>query len=468
MPIAKREATAILNSLNAGVVPRTGLRHIAVGRLREIAALKQDMDQIRDGGATVRFVIGRFGSGKSFLLQLARTYALESKFVVADADFSPERRLHGTGGQAVATYRELMKNLSTQTRPDGNALPAIIEKWISNVQATVAAKQSLAPDAPEFATAVKAEIVSTVNGMEELVHGFDFGTVISAYYQGYIDGNDELKGDAIRWLRGEFSTKSEAREALDVRSIIDDDNYYDYLKVLGRFVRDVGYVGLLICLDEAVNLYKITHSVARTNNYEKVLSIVNDCLQGRAGSFGFIFGGTPEFLEDQRRGLFSYEALRTRLSGSRFVTDGMRDYSGPVLSLPPLATEEVYVFLQKVRDIHRDTVPGSRGLDDANIVAYMEDALQRSGAKEFSTPRDLVRDFVTLLNLLAQYPDKTWADIAKSLPTAPGAIDKPSVSAGDAGSKTAPAASSSIQSTTPPTPSANDSDPLARFTDFKV
>ncbi len=455
MPIPKREATSILNSLNAGVVPRSGLRHIAVGRLAETAALKQDMDQIRDGGATIRFVIGRFGSGKSFLLQLARTYALESKFVVADADFGPDRRLQGTGGQALATYRELMKNLSTQTRPDGNALPTIIEKWISNVQAAVAAKQNLAADAPEFTSAVKAEIVSTVAAMEELVHGFDFGVVISAYYQGYVEANDELKSSAVRWLRGEFNTKSEAREALDVRSIIDDDNYYDYLKVLARFVRDVGYTGLLICLDEAVNLYKITHSVARANNYEKILSIVNDCLQGRAGSFGFIFSGTTEFMEDQRRGLFSYEALRTRLSSSRLVTDGMRDYSGPVLSLPPLTTEEVYVLLQKVRDIHRDTVPGSRGLDDASIVTYMEEALQRSGAKEFATPRDLVREFVTLLNLLAQYPDKLWTDIVKGLPA-------PMVSAID------PAAPDSTQPVPPTDPSGDDPDPLARFKDFKV
>jgi hypothetical protein len=447
MPVSKREATVILNSLNAGVVPRAGLRHIAVGRLREIAALKQDMDHIRDGGATIRFVIGRFGSGKSFLLQLTRMYALDTKFVVADADFSPERRLHGSGGQALATFRELMKNLSTQTRPDGNALPAIIERWISNIQSAVSAKQGLTPAAPEFAAAVKADIVATVNGMEELVHGFDFGTVISAYYQGYVEGNDVLKGNAIRWLRGEFNTKTDAREALGVRSIIDDDNYYDYLKVLARFVHDVGYTGLLICLDEAVYLYKITHSVARTSNYEKILSIVNDCLQGRAGYFGFIIGGTPEFLEDQRRGLFSYEALRTRLSGSRFVTGDMRDFSGPVISLPPLTTEEIYVLLQKVRAIHQDSVPGSRGIDDTSILAYMQESLRRAGATEFTTPRDLVREFVTLLNLLVQYPNKTWQEIVMGLPTP---------------------ASEPAPSSVPTAASSKEGDPLDRFTDFRV
>jgi len=450
MPIYKREATIILNSLNAGVVPRFGLRHIAVGRLREIAAIKQDLDCIREGGSTVRFVIGRFGSGKSFLLQLARSYALENKFVVADADFSPERRLCGSDGQALAIYRELMKNLSTQTRPDGNALPAIIERWISNIQATVSTRTGLTNTAPELVTAVKSEVMKTINNMQELVHGFDFGTVVSSYYQGYQEGNEELKKNAIRWLRGEFNTQSEARAALGVRSIIDDDNFYDYLKVIARFAHDVGYSGLLICMDESVNLYKITNSVARNNNYEKILSIVNDCLQGRGGYFGFIFGGTPEFLEDQHRGLFSYEALRTRLTVSKFANGDLQDFSGPVIHLPPLTPEEIFLLLQKVQDIHHECMSGSRSLEEAAILAYMEESLRRIGAKEFSTPRDLVRDFVSLLNLLMQYPDKSLQEIIKGLPT-PAAQAENTFSASPKDKN-----------------KAESSEPSERFTDFKV
>ena len=347
MALTKREATTILNSLSAGVTPRVGLRHIAVGRLREITALKQDLDQIAAGGATVRFVIGRYGSGKSFLLQLLRTYALESKFVVADVDFSPERRLFGSGDEALATYRELARNLSIQTRPDGNALPTMIDKWISGIQTKVAVEQQSAPGTPEFARAVQSTIIQTLNGMAEMVHGFDFAQVINTYYQGQIDGDDARKNNAIRWLRGEFPNKTEAYNALKVRAIIDGDTYYDYLKILARFVRDVSYAGLLICFDEAAYLYKISNSISRKNNYEAILTIVNDCLQGKAGSIGFIFGGTPEFLEDQRRGLFSYEALRSRLSDNRFANAEMQDLSGPVLRLPSLTNEEIFVLLQK-------------------------------------------------------------------------------------------------------------------------
>lgn len=443
MSITKREAKTILISLSAGVVPRTGLRHISVGRLSEVAALKSDLDHNRDGGATVRFVIGRFGSGKSFLLQLMRTYALESKFVVADADFSPERRLFGSGDEAIATYRELMKNLSTQTRPDGNALPTIIERWISGIQTGVATENGLDHGSPEFVSQVKSRILSTLNDMQELIHGFDFGSVLAAYYQGYAENNEELKSSALRWMRGEYGTKTEAYAALKIRTIIDSDNFYDYLKVFAIFFRKIGYSGFTVCLDEAAYLYTITNSVSRKNNYEAILSIINDCLQGKAAYIGFIFGGTPEFLEDQRRGLFSYEALRSRLAGNRFIGEGLQDFTGPVIKLSSLTAEEIFVLLQKIREIHQSQAAAPVKMTDQDIHAYMEETLRRMGAREFTTPRDLVREFVNLSNLLDQYPEKTWQEIVMGLP-APKEDQPQDVSI------------------------PKDEDPLDRFSDFKV
>ncbi len=443
MAITKREAKTILTSLSAGVVPRTGLRHISVGRLPEVAALKNDLDHNREGGATVRFVIGKFGSGKSFLLQLMRTYALESKFVVADADFSPERRLFGSGDEAIATYRELMKNLSTQTRPDGNALPTIIERWISGIQTNVATESGLDHASPEFVNQVKSQIFSTLNDMQELIHGFDFGSVLAAYYQGYADNNEELKSSALRWLRGEYGTKTEAYDALKIRTIINSDNFYDYLKVFAVFFKKIGYSGFTVCLDEAAYLYTITNSVSRKNNYEVILSIINDCLQGKASYIGFIFGGTPEFMEDQRRGLFSYEALRSRLAGNRFLGEGLQDFTGPVIKLSSLTAEEIFVLLQKIREIHQSQAAAPIKMADQDIHTYMEETLRRMGAREFTTPRDLVREFVNLLNLLAQYPDKTWQEIVMGLP-APKEDQPQDVSI------------------------SNDENPLDRFSDFKV
>lgn len=462
MPIPKRETTQILSALGAGVVPRVGLSHIAVGRLPEISALKADLEAVASGGAAIRFIIGRYGCGKSFLLHLVRTVAFDHKFVVADADFTPERKLYATDGQAVATYRELMKNLSTKTMPTGNALPAILERWISEVQASLATDGK----APEPA-AVEAKILETANAMHELVHGYDFGVVLKSYYRGYLEGKEELKREALRWLRGEFTTKTEARDKLGVRVIIDDENWYDYVKVMGRFVHDIGYSGLLVNLDECVNLYKITHANSRSRNYEKLLSILNDCLQGGAGYLGFLLSGTPEFLEDTRRGLYSYEALKSRLSANRFEKEGMRDLSGPVIRLTTLTNEEVFVLLTKIREVHVQHHSVQKPLEDPALQRFMEASLQRLGAKEFQTPRDVVRDFVNLLNLLQQYPDKKWEDlVGKVPPPAPPASAEatpapPEVPETSKAPAPAPAPAQ-------PTSGPDNPDPMARFKDFKV
>lgn len=421
--IPRRISTALLNSLGAGVVPRVGLEYIAVGRKDETVALLQDLENVGEGGGSFRFIVGRYGSGKSFMLQLLRNYAMERGFVVADADLSPERRLGGSKGQAVATYRELMHNLSTRTRPDGGALAAILERWISDVQARVVRDQGLRPGDPGFGQAVEAEIVAVVTGMQGLVHGFDFASVISAYWQGYQAGDDEQKENALRWLRGEFATKTDARRALGVRVIVDDDTWYDYLKLLAGFVAGVGYKGLLVLLDEGVNLYKITHTTARHANYEKLLAMFNDTMQGKAEHLGILLAGTPQFLEDGRRGLYSYEALRSRLAQSRFVAEGLRDLSGPIVRLQPLTNEELFLLLTRMLEVFGRHHGEDPDLGSEDLQAFMQEVANRLGAEELLTPREVVRDFLAVLNLLRQNPGVGFAQIVQGAdfqPTRPG------------------------------------------------
>lgn len=409
--IPKRISTAILQSLGAGVVPRTGAEYIAVGRKKEVEALLHDLDNvIAEGGASFRLLVGRYGSGKSFLLQLIRNYAFQRNFVVADADFSPQRRLTGSKNQGLALYRELLNNIATRTRPDGNAFAAILEKWISSIQTDVM-KNGTSPSAPGFDAAVEQQIYATVNEMEGMVHGFDFATVINAYWGGHQTGNDELKGAALRWLRGEYSTKTEARKALNVSVIIDDESWYDYIKLLASFVKHIGYEGLVIFVDEAVNLYKISHLVSRNNNYERLLTIFNDTLQGKAQYLGVLFGATPQMVEDTRRGLFSYEALKTRLEESRFAREGLRDISGPLIRLDVLDHNEIYFLLQTIRDIHSQHYGYETAISDEPIRAFMSEVLNRIGADSLLTPREVVRDFVALLNILHQNPDESFESL---------------------------------------------------------
>ena len=408
--VPRRISQAVLASLGAGVVPRIGLEHVAVGRREEIAALLRDLETVGEGGAAFRLIVGRFGSGKSFLLQLLRNYALERGFAVADADLSPERRLTGTGGQGLATYRELMRNLSTKARSDGGALGAILERWISAIQVEVAQAET-APDDPGFDAAVEARILATAQSLQELVSGFDFAKVVIAYWRGYRLDQPELREQALRWLRGEFTTKTEARAALDVRVYIDDDSWYDSLKLMAGFVTSVGYRGLLVVIDEAVNLSKIVNPVSRQANYEKLLTIFNDTMQGKASHLGVFLGGTPPFVEDPRRGLFSYEALRSRLTETRFQRDGLRDTSGPVLRLAQLTTEESFVLLHRIAEVHAVHAGTPARVADADITDFMQETANRVGADALLTPRDMIREFIAVLNILEANPSVGFREL---------------------------------------------------------
>lgn len=425
LKIPKRLTTALVNSLTAGVVPRVGLEHIAVGRKPEVESILRDMDNIAEGGAAFRLITGRYGSGKSFLLQMIRGYAMDRDFVVADADLSPERRLVGTKGQGLATYRELMMHLSTKTRPDGGALEIMLQKWIASLQQEVMLSSGLRPDDPAMNEAVEMKIYAVTSDMQNLVHGFDFAKVLAAYWSGYKLADEDRKAAALRWLRGEVPTKTEARKELGVGVIIDDDNWYDYMKLWSEFAARIGYKGLLLFIDEGVNLYKITNTISRQSNYEKLLTMFNDTMQGKAEHLGIYMGGTPQFVEDERRGLFSYDALRSRLIDGRYGGGALKTYTSPILKLDLLSHEEILILLQKLRDIHAMHFGYVAQLSDEQLVAFMQAAVGRLGAEEMLTTREVVRDFMDLLHTLHQHPQATFEGLlgdkeAQSIPTHKG------------------------------------------------
>ena len=412
--VPRRIAQAVLNSLKGGVVPRIGLPYIAVGRKNEIEALLHDVDIIAEGGASFRFIVGRYGSGKSFLIQTIRNYVMDRGFIVADADLSPERRLQGTRGQGLATYRELIGNLSTRTKPEGGALPLILDRWISGVQAEAAAETGLSPGDPALTAAVDRKIVAVTSAVSELVHGFAFAQLLSVYYHAYIDGDDGRKGKVLRWFRGEYALKKEAKEELGVNILITDDDWYEYLKLFAVFFRMAGYAGMMVMVDELVNLYKIPNSITRQYNYEKLLTMYNDALQGRARYLGIIMGATPQAVEDKRRGLYSYEALRSRLAEGKFSRPGARDLLAPVIHLEPLTPEEMLVLCEKLAGMHAGLYGYERRLDDGQLASFIRLEYGRIGAGQNITPREVIRDFIELLDLLYQDPGLTMEELMQS------------------------------------------------------
>jgi hypothetical protein len=398
--IKSRDRDTILNALRAGVVPRIGLQHIQVGRQREIEAMVKDIDRVADGGAAMRFVIGEYGAGKTFFLFLVRQIALQKKLVVAQADLGPDRRIHATGGQARSLYAELAKSLATRTSPDGNALKSILESFVQRATETARATNKT----------VEACIHDGLGDLRDMVSGYDFATVVTAYARGYEEGNEALQEAALRWIRGEYSTKTEARHDLGVRTIIDDAAFYDALRLIARFTRIAGFGGLIVCLDELVNLYKLQSAQARKQNYEQILRILNDVLQGTTEGLGLVLGGTPEFLYDTRRGLYSYEALQSRLAGNSFASDGLADYSGPVIRLANLTPEELFHLLERLRDVFAAGDPSKHLVPDEALHAFMDHCEKRIGEAYFRTPRNTVKAFVDLLAVIEQNPTADWRE----------------------------------------------------------
>lgn len=412
--VPKRISQTVLNSLKGGVVPRIGLPYITVGRKNEIQALLHDVDIISEGGASFRFIVGRYGSGKSFLLQTIRNYVMDRGFIVADADLSPERRLQGTKGQGLATYRELIGNLSTKTKPEGGALTLVLDRWISNVQSEVLQESGLDPGDPKLAAAVDKRIHAVTSSVSEMVHGYEFAKLLSAYYHAYLDGDDETKAMVVRWFRGEYTIKREAKQDLGVNIIITDDDWYDYLKLFAVFFRLAGYTGMMIMIDELVNIYKIPNLTSRQYNYEKLLTMYNDTLQGKARYLGIIMGATPQALEDKRRGIYSYEALRSRLAEGKFSREGARDLLAPVIRLEPLKAEEMLILCEKLSVMHADLYGYERKITTDDLATFIKIEYERIGADTNITPREVIRDFIELSDLLYQNPDVSVSEMMNS------------------------------------------------------
>jgi len=413
--VPRRILSSLLSSVSAGVVPRAGAPYIAIGRKDEIAAFLSDLEEINEGGGAMRFLIGRYGSGKSFLIQLVRGYALERDFLTADCDLSPERKLSGSGNSAIATYRELMKNLASKSSPDGGALSKIISRWIGNIRGELMS-DNISPDDAIFERELGKRIYNELSELEFLVGGFDFARVILEYYKASTSDSEnatEKMSACLRWLRGEYSTKTEAKKELgfSVSVIINDDNWYDFLKLWAVLSKKMGYRGLVVFIDECVNLYKIPHRVSRENNFEKILSMFNDTLQGRAPGLDIVFGGTPQFLEDTRRGLFSYEALRSRLCDSKFALDGFKNLIGPVIRLRRLTDDELFALIQRITVLYSQYYNWECSVTTEEKLKFLNICLSRAGADSMITPREMLRDYMTVLNILMQNPEAKFDDI---------------------------------------------------------
>lgn len=404
--IKTKEREAIIQSLKSGVVPRLGLQHIQVGRKEELMSFVNDIATIAEGGTSFRFVIGEYGSGKTFFLSLVRSIALQKGLVTMNADLSPTKRLHGTDGHARILLSELISSMSTRTKQDGKALQNILEKFISKVR----------EEAVNSRRDVSAVIFEQLSDLNEYPGGFSFAYVVNKYWTAYESGDDTLKGCVLRWLKAEYTTKTDSQRDLGVREFINDASFFNTLKLYSILVQKAGYSGLLVCLDEMVNLYKISNSLSRKANYEEILNILNNTLQGSLSHIGFIMSGTPEFLTDGNRGLYSYEALRSRLTENVFSKNlGLTDYSSTVLRLANLTKEELFILLKNLRNVFAYGDVSKYLVSDDALIAYLNHCSNRIGDSYFRTPRNTIKGFLDLLSMLEQYPNLKWSDMIERI-----------------------------------------------------
>jgi len=405
--VAPRDAQAILQSLQAGVVPRTGLQHLAVGRVAEVRQALAELEVLRGGGGVFKVVAGDYGSGKTFFLALVRQVALTRGYLVTDADLGPDLRLHGEG-RGLATFRQLMARLGSESRPDGGALPLVLDRWADRVRA--GARQRLGGPVPEgrspaLAAAVDRELRARLQPIRDQPGGFGFAAVVRHYFEAALAGDDVGTDASLRYLRGEFRTATEARQHLRLNGTepATDATWFSHLRLLALLGVDAGYAGLLVMLDEGVNLYRIAQPEARAANYEVLLRLCNDALQGRAPHLGFYLAGPPEMVSDPRRGLHSYPALRSRLQANPFADAAHPDLAQPVLGLPPLSPDELLALLLKVKNLHAGFY-GPSAVTEADAAALLRRLLARPGAERFLTVRETLRSFIQALNVLQQNP----------------------------------------------------------------
>ena len=404
----------MMNALSSGVVPRRGLEYIAVGRRKETETFVNDLEDTAEGGGAFRFISGKFGNGKSFMIQMIRNYAMDRGFVVMDADLAINRRLTGSKREGLNTYRELVRNMAVKSRPEGGAMELVLQRWIDDVRQRMSAESNngindLRPEA------VAERLKRETSGMSGMTFYQDFASVVAAYWTDISSGNDDMP--SLRWLKGEYELKSDVRRDLGLSNMVTDANWYDFVKIWAEFASHIGYKGLVVFIDEGVVLYKIQNRVSRSNNYERLLSMFNDIMQGKASHLSMYVCGTPEFIEDPDRGLYSYEALRSRLVSGKFE-NGYDNYLGPVINLRPLTNEEVFVLLRTLRGMHEQRYGYSSEIDDAMLETYLKTVTCAIG-QGMVTPREITRDFISLLDTMHQNPDVTFSELVEGRTVSP-------------------------------------------------
>lgn len=411
--IPKRKAIVLLNALQGGVVPRVGLGYISVGREQEINALLRDIEVIENGGSTFRLISGNYGTGKTFLIQTIKEYLLDKGFVTCDCDLSPERCFIGTNGKnkGLATFQKLVSNISIKTCPEGGALQYILDDFISKIVMDEENNTSAASNINSKESARKS-FQKFLIPFRTKVHGIEFTNILLRYYDAYQSNDFDEINRCLKWLKGEYRLRSEVKNDFGSSIMITDDDWFDFLDLYVTLFKIIGFKGLFIMFDEVINLFRIINPSYRLKNYEKVLNMYNDTLQGKVKNVGIILAGTPESIYDSTKGLFSYEALKSRLYFANPLQTKINPLS-PIITLSPLTQSDLVVLLERLSVIHSEVTGYNNEISLEEILSFLQYVYGHS--EVVATTRSIIRDFLNLLNTKNDDNSLSFEDVLKNI-----------------------------------------------------
>ncbi|MBL4795485.1 MAG: DUF2791 family P-loop domain-containing protein [Pseudomonadales bacterium] len=397
---ADRES--IIQPLRAGVVPMQGLELFQVGRDEEVESLKSQLTAVTNGASCCRFIVGEYGAGKTFLLQTIKSMAHKQELVTVTTDLSRTKRLSGGKSQTRAYYSALIRSMSTQATPLGQALPRVVKRFVMH-----SLRQANQND-----RSPAAEIAERLKIFEEMACGFDFIQVIQAYWTALDTDNTALHDASLRWIRGEYLTKALAKKELGVCSIIDDNNCFDCLKMMAQFVKLSGFSGLVVLTDELGSVYNIRDKRARLNNFDAILNIVNESWLGVSPNIGYFFFTTPELFTDKKRGIQEHPALSSRLTENRFSSDTLRDWTSPVMRLTSFTDANISQLFANLLFIfcigkHENLTLYKDDLSE--VIGLLKTMLNES---YYKNPRNTIKSFLDFLAIRECNPTASTADFS--------------------------------------------------------
>lgn len=391
----------IIDSLRNGTVPAEGTENIAVGIDEELTEIQDQIERTREDKSAFKFIIGDYGSGKTFFSTSVREMAYDKKFVVSSVVISQETPLH----KFEELYRKIMEGMRTSENKKIPAFNFILEEWLLNIEDKVIEIEGLDPyeDSKKF----QIEMNKRINEELMIVGSIaaSFANAIRAFYKAKYEGDTVLAQGAVAWLKGD-NVRAELKSKLGVIGTITRENSFEFFRALLQMIKTAGYEGLMIILDEVETVQKLVRKDMRSAAYENLRFFIDESDRNSFPSCFFLYTGTTDLMESEK-GFKSLEPLYQRIKVEREKGDKFKNLRQPVMFLDGLNRDRLYEVACRVRNIHGQVyswMPNDKLTDDF-IKRLINDMTLGFGGEINIGPRGFLRTLIDILDKSQMYDD---------------------------------------------------------------